>query len=125
MIALAVIMFAAALSACKSDAGSDGSDTDETDIISSEKLPALYYGGNLYVSDGYGSYGTTDIISEGYAEAGEIKSDSGDGLPDEEFEARGIAVGDIVFANPDNLYAVYVLTDGELYRYLVASSFSG
>lgn len=122
LIALAVIITLAMLTACKSDTASDAEVSSDT---ASEKLPALFYSGNLYVSDGYGSYGTADILPEGYAEAGKIQSDCGDELPDEELEARKIAVGDIVYASADNSYAVYVLTDGKLYRYLVASSFSG
>ncbi len=121
-VALAVIITMAMLTACKSDTGSDTGADSET---ASEKLPALFYSGNIYVSDGYGSYGTVDILPEGYAEAGKIQCDCGDELPDEELEARGIAVGDVVYASADNSYAVYVLTDGELFRYLVASSFSG
>lgn len=118
--ALIAVFSFAALTACKSDKIDES--TDET---TSGRLPALYYNGHVYVSDGYGSYGELDLLPEGFSECGDIASVCENELPDEEFEARGIASGTPVYANADNIYAVYVYSDDGLHRLLIASATSG
>lgn len=120
LAALAALLTALALFSC---AKNDGAETESSSAeTESGKLPAVFCGGRLYISDGHGSYGGMDMLPEGFAKYGKIASERADSaLPGTELESRGVAVGDVVYASADNAYAVYVVTDGGLYRYLTAS----
>ena len=73
-----------------------------------------------------GSYGGIDVLPEGYEEYGNIKSVcKSSELPDEDLEGRGVTTDDMVYTSADNVYAVYLLSGGELYRYLIANVADG